>query len=272
MAARLAVIFLFVLGWTYYSALPALLTAQMHITEAESAPRRAESPPKKGKKGEKIETSPFFLGSNSFHHHALEHIRKLKRPPVLVLIDAHSDARPGGDKLNCGNWVRHAQEAGVIKKTIWLGGALGISGECGAWFSYESLSSGRFFPFPAGSCRAYFKTDSLQGAEYAKEERRDNIGAFFGFPGMSVSWRSWREALALGFLKNIVGKDEIYISLDLDVLRKDIAPTVWGNGLMSMGELKEMLDYLNANFRITGFDICGPPEAAEEVMAYAEKF
>ena len=108
--------------------------------------------------------------------------------------------------------------------------------------------------------------------EYARKERRDKIGAFFGEPGISVSWYSWKEAFARGDLKKIIGRDEIYISLDLDALKKEEAPTPWGNGLMTMTELKEMLDYLKANFKIKGMDICGPEKQGMEVLRYAERF
>ncbi|MDO9513655.1 MAG: arginase family protein [Elusimicrobiota bacterium] len=269
-AVRLAGIFLFVLGWSYFYTLPPLLTAEKE--------RAAKVPSIKieslSKQAGRAPWRVCYLGSNSFHHHALDIIRKLKNPPVLVLIDAHSDASPASEKLNCGNWVKYAQGENAIKKTIWLGGALGISMECVKWFSFESLSSGKMYPFPARGCRAYFKTDkrALCRFEYAKKEKNDSIGAFFGEPGVSVSWYNWREAFELGALKKIIEDNDIYISLDLDVLKKEVAPTVWGNGLMTMAELKEMLDYLKANFKITGMDICGPKEQGMEVLKYAERF
>ena len=135
------------------------------------------------------------------------------------------------------------------------------------------------FPFPARHCKAYFKTDKklLPSREYTELKalrgvRRDKIGAFFGEPGISVSWYSWKEAFARGDLKKIIGRDEIYISLDLDALKKEEAPTPWGNGLMTMVELKEMLDYLKANFKIIGMDICGPERPGMEVLEYAKRF
>ena len=244
---------------------------------AEKEAHLAASPIKSENLNKQAESSServLYLGSNSFHHHALGIIRKLKNPPVLVLIDAHSDAATGGDKLNCGNWVKYAQEEGTIKKTVWLGGALGISMECGKWFSYESLYGERMYPFPARQCKAYFKTDKkrLPLFEYARKERSDNIGAFFGEPGVSVSWYDWKEAFASGALKKLIGREEIYISLDLDALKKEEAPTPWGNGLMTMVELKEMLDYLKANFKIIGMDICGPERPGMEVLEYAKRF
>jgi len=267
-AVRSAGIFLFILCWSYFYTLPPLLTAEKEAS-AKAPSIKIESLNKQEERAWRV----CYLGSNSLHHHALDIIRKLKNPPVLVLIDAHSDASQVGDKLNCGNWVKYAQEEKLIKKTIWLGGALGISMECGKWFSYESLSGGKMYPFPARGCRAYFKTDKRAlPPGYAKKVKRDNIGAFFGAPGVSVSWYNWREVFGLGCLKKIIGRDEIYISLDLDALTKDEAPTVWGNGLMTMAELKEMLDYLKANFKITGMDICGPEKQGMEVLKYAKRF
>ena len=49
----------------------------------------------------------------------------------------------------------------------------------------------------------------------------------------------------------------IYISLDKDVLSPEYARCDWSQGKMSRTELLSILQYLNANTRILGIDICG---------------
>ena len=49
----------------------------------------------------------------------------------------------------------------------------------------------------------------------------------------------------------------VYISIDLDVLSTDFARTDWDQGDMTLDELCEALDDLNASCRIIGADICG---------------
>ena len=62
----------------------------------------------------------------------------------------------------------------------------------------------------------------------------------------------------------------VYISLDLDVLRKEDARTNWDQGRMTLQQLSEYLEAVFARNRVLGVDICGGITAAKG--GHAEDF
>ena len=62
-----------------------------------------------------------------------------------------------------------------------------------------------------------------------------------------------------------INKDKlpIYISIDKDVLNKDIVNTSWDQGTMTFDELKYILEIFIKNKEIIGLDICGENEISK---------
>ena len=58
-------------------------------------------------------------------------------------------------------------------------------------------------------------------------------------------------------IPGLTGDLPIYISLDLDVLRREDARTNWDQGTMTLPELKSLLRALAARYEILGIDVCG---------------
>lgn len=63
-----------------------------------------------------------FLGPGDFHHLSLCLLDNLKRAPVLVLFDHHSDMQSSPDDLiTCGSWVGLALKENKVKKCVIVG-------------------------------------------------------------------------------------------------------------------------------------------------------
>lgn len=202
-----------------------------------------------------------FLGSNSNHHHSLNLLKKIKKPFVLVLIDAHSDARPYKKEVTCGNWINFALSGNPnIQKVIAIGVSKGLQFEdASLWNNYELIKSGKLVILPAKKCRSYFKDKdfpSVFKGLYLNYEF-DNIGKFLGSPGYYVTWADYKTSISFS------GFQSVYISVDLDVL-KDVK-TPYGSGMLSVTDLTEIIKNLKKNNKIIGVDICGTDDKSSEI-------
>ena len=267
MYKRQILLLLFLLFYTAYQFLPILKVVKQEFSWNTL----------KGET-EEIGNNFYYLGSNSFHYLTLKNLGKIKEEFVLILIDAHSDLSPHTEKVNCGSWVNFALKLHRVKKVIWLGGSLGIKNEANNWINFFWIKKRKFFVFPAYSFRSYFKVKEKKIAKNFKDwkegknVRFDKLGNFFGFPGIYLYWFTYKEAIKEGILKELIDKDKIFISIDLDVLEeKEAYPTPWGNGLLSWKDLLQIVDYLQDNFEILGWDICGPEEGLRRFLKYEEK-
>ena len=201
-----------------------------------------------------------FLGSNGNHHHALKYVNKIKKPFILILFDAHSDAKPYQKEIQCGNWVNFAiKENPNIEKVILIGVSKGMQFEdATVWNNYDLMKNGKLLLLPAKKCISYFKdTDvpfALKGL-YSSYEF-DNIGKFFGHPGYYITWNDYKTSL-------FAIRYSLYLSIDLDVL-KDVK-TPYGSGLLSTDDLLEVIKELKKNNKIIGVDICGTDDKSSDI-------
>ena len=201
-----------------------------------------------------------FLGSNGNHHHAIKYIKEIKKPFVLILLDAHSDASPQQQNLNCGNWVNFAvKENPDIEKVIVFGVSKGLQFEdASEWNNYELIKSGKLVILPARKCVSYFKDKEIPPAFkglYSGYEF-DNIGKFLGSPGYYITWNDYHYSL-------FTIHYSLYLSIDLDVL-KDVK-TPYGSGMMSIDEFEQLLYTLKQNGKIVGADVCGTDDKSSEI-------
>ncbi|MFA5779234.1 MAG: hypothetical protein WC947_03780 [Elusimicrobiota bacterium] len=201
-----------------------------------------------------------FLGSNGNHHHSIKYIKEIKKPFVLILLDAHSDASPQQQNLNCGNWVNFAiKENPNIQKVIVFGVSKGLQFEdASEWNNYELIKSGKLVILPARKCVSYFKDKEIPQAfkGLLTNYEFDNIGKFLGSPGYYITWNDYQSSIF-----NL--QSSIYVSIDLDVL-KDVK-TPYGSGIMSIDELEQLLYTLKRNGKIVGADVCGTDDKSSAV-------
>ena len=166
-----------------------------------------------------------FYGSGNYHHLARYLIQNIKSEVTVVVFDAHTDYRLGGDALfDCGSWVRPMMEQPNIKKVI----LIGINTEK-KWF-YENHS----YRFPE-DVLILQKGDAP--SVYTGKFRRLRLG-------------NMESPL------NIPTKD-VYISVDMDLLEEAYATTDWGNGKVSLDQVVSIIESIKKEHRIVGADICG---------------
>ena len=76
------------------------------------------------------------------------------------------------------------------------------------------------------------------------------------------------------FSKSLAGEN-IYVTIDLDCLRREEAVTNWESGRFTIADLDWALGKLHASCRIIGGDICGaysPPHYARWKQRFAAEF
>ena len=61
--------------------------------------------------------------------------------------------------------------------------------------------------------------------------------------------------------------DNVYISIDKDVLSRDYARTDWDQGNMTLDELFASIKDISLKYRIIGADICGEPTLSESTCS-----
>jgi len=165
-----------------------------------------------------------FLGSGDRHYVTLALLAEISRPFDLVLFDRHADM---------------ATCAGSVEETPGL-----LS--CGTWLdeAFERLPNLR---------RAILIGLSEEAARRALQSRW--CGRLVVLTGVS-------DGLG-GFARftNVCG-EEVYISVDKDVLDRAFAATNWDHGSMRLDSLTEALRMLVRAKYVVGADVCGEMPAA----------
>ena len=147
------------------------------------------------------------------------------RPPSLISVDAHTDLMH--DYLDHGSWLAYALEERLVNRAVVLAPVLMIPTT-----ERTQLWTRRVKIFPAllrsrkvrGKWRAY---KNLQTNDLL--EILDEAGKYLG--------------------------DEIYLTVDMDVLRPEYKIARFQHGELTLDELMELLEEVKRNFKITSFDI-----------------
>ncbi|MGN0195912.1 MAG: arginase family protein [Candidatus Cryptobacteroides sp.] len=138
----------------------------------------------------------------------------------LVVLDHHPDMQEPafGDILSCGGWVSAA-----LRTNPAVGGALllGIN------------------PVLKPECEGF--------GDRVRTVVKDSADDCSGRTMLSD---------ALGEIASMRGK-KVYISIDKDVLGRDVSRTGWDQGNMSFSEMEAILRAVFAHCEVSGVDICG---------------
>ncbi|NJE06372.1 arginase family protein [Thermococcus sp. M36] len=151
-------------------------------------------------------------------------IEKL-RPPSILSVDAHTDLMH--DYLDHGSWLAYALDERIVNRAVVLAPVLMIPTT-----ERTQLWTRRVKIFPAllrsrkvrGKWRAYKNLQTNDILEILDEARR-----YLG--------------------------DEIYLTVDMDVLRPEYRIARFQHGELTLEELLEILGEIKRSFRITSFDI-----------------
>jgi arginase family enzyme len=195
----------------------------------------------------------FLYGSGDFHHLAAALIRRAAENSTgsitVVSFDNHPDWDIRPPRWACGAWVNRALEISNIEQVnIWGCGNFELAWPHNIFRPRSRLRGGRLCIFPW--------------------TERQTPSACRHFPGMTRT--NWREHFQR-FATELAGKN-IYVTIDMDCLRKEEAITDWENGLFTADDLAWALTTLRESAHVIAGDICGaisPPRYARVFQGFA---
>ncbi|WP_200547350.1 hypothetical protein [Erwinia sp. S38] len=183
-----------------------------------------------------------FTGSGDYHHLSYLLLQRLPadRPVQLIICDNHPDNMLYPFGIHCGSWVYHASRLPQISQIHVLGICSSDVGLSHAWENHlRPLLSKKLHYWSIG-----VDTRWLNWLGAGKCNHR------FDNPDNLLS----------AFLRQL-SDDPVYLSLDKDVLSKQVVQTNWDQGCFELKHL-ELLIQACAN-RLVGMDITGEVSSCE---------
>lgn len=197
-----------------------------------------------------IENKIIFYGSNDFHHLTYNLIGRIKRPTTLLLFDRHTECLKFFKKwIYCGSWVYDAIKLPNIEKVI----IVGVDSDIQTLFLTDLLNplivpifidlnslvnQVRIFPYIPHNKRLLGEKDQKKLSRIINPPVEDMNGL-------------------LPEILDAIKTDNVYISIDKDVLTKGYSVTNWGNGRMDLNSLIQFIDRLKNEKNIIAVDVCG---------------
>jgi hypothetical protein len=200
-----------------------------------------------------LQLAPFVLyGSGDFHYLTALWLRRVPRPVVVVSFDNHPDWDIRPPKWGAGGWVNRALETPHVERvSVWGCGNF----EC--WWPHNIFGNRR--------AERAGKLEVHPWADDRPPKDRQRHGA--------ILRENWREHLD-NFASELRGRD-VYVTIDLDCLRREEAVTNWENGRFTIVDLAWALGKLRESARIVAGDICGaysPPVYARWKQRFASEW
>lgn len=176
-----------------------------------------------------------LIGCADYHYVSYILLAEMVQPFTLVLFDHHADLRQSPERtlLSCGSWVARAAELQYLVKIVIIGARPDsfLGADC------RALQKVLYAPYSPGNLETAALPESIAPIE---------------------------EQGIASVIREVIEKiptDDVYISIDKDVLCKEDALTNWDQGEMTLQELLVALRSLASSKQICGVDLCG-----EEVL------
>lgn len=197
-----------------------------------------------------------FLDSGNYHYVTKIMTDRIKRPFTLVVFDHHTDMqKPLVESMtSCGDWALKVLKENVYLQQLILIGpdekdinAIEIADKNNSTntseklitFSAQEINGNRIKQSIAST------NDSLTDASY--NPNIDTTPASIPNATQNITYK----------INKIKSGIPIYISIDKDILDKQISETNWSQGKMQLGTLEKILDVFLRKNKIIGVDICG---------------
>ena len=176
-----------------------------------------------------------LYGSGDFHHLAGRLIRRVKTSPLtLVSFDNHPDWDIRPPYWASGGWAARTLYTGKVERvSVW---------GCG---NFELQWPSRLF-----ADRRALLAGTLQINAWV-ERQPAAVQKKFG----CMTRENWRERFER-FAAGLRGRS-IYVTVDMDCLRREEVVTNWENGLFTASDLAWAIGVLRASTTIVGGDMCG---------------
>lgn len=208
------------------------------------------------------EPEVIFYGSGDFHHLTYAFLERLARPVSVVHFDNHPDWTRFPGTVNCGSWVSRALEMPHVRRIVTVGPCSDDlmrpqikMGNLGA------VREGRLevHAWRAGPTRYWGAPISAPCAE-ARDGR--------------LEWRCLAERSWPDFLDELVCSlptQEVWLTIDKDVLAPSEAATNWDQGEMTLDHILAAIEALASHCKVLGADVCGDysiPHYADPFRAF----
>lgn len=181
-----------------------------------------------------------YIDGGNYHYLSKLWTDKIEKAFDLVVFDHHPDMQAPlfGSILSCGSWIKDTIEANPNLENVYV---IGVNEE----LITEDMRSSHFGGGEnAVSTKIHFITKQMLAD---KREVSDIVAE------EQTSGDNCR-------------KNDIYISIDKDVLSENEYKTNWDQGDMSVEELLEMLAFICRRRNVIGIDVCG-----EMDLVYAQE-
>lgn len=165
-----------------------------------------------------------FIGNGNYHYVSYLLLEQIKQPFSLVLFDHHADMMECESLISCGSWVRAALQDFPALQKIVI---IGVNQE--DYNMPQSSFHKRVLMIP--------------------EEKLRTVP-------LNILYNEIRS-----FLRK---ENNIYISIDKDVLYRTEAMTNWDQGSLSLVQLHLFLENLAQQYAVLGMDVCGEYRTTEE--------
>lgn len=187
-----------------------------------------------------LQTRPplVFLGSGDYHHVSyllIESLRALDTSFQVMVLDNHPDNMRYPFGIHCGSWVWHVSRLPFVTR-VHVAGITSTDVETGRlWENHLTpLYSGKVVYWCVGrNLRAMQRLGIRHGHSY---------------PSMPTLLDALAAALA-------AAPEPVYLSIDKDVLARDVVQTNWDQGVMRLEELAGAIGMLQG--RILASDVTG---------------
>lgn len=183
-----------------------------------------------------------FLGSGDFHHVSVPLIRRLsaRGPLHVVVLDNHPDNMRFVLGVHCGSWVRQVARLPFVTQVDVVG--ITSTDVAGAHLVGNYLA-----PLLRGRVRYW-----CVGVDTS----------WSGRLGVRQAIRSFESAKEMldSFMSQAAGRDcPVYLSVDKDVLRREVVRTNWDQGVLTDDDVMMVASRLSGH--IVGADVTGDVSA-----------
>jgi arginase family enzyme len=179
---------------------------------------------------------PFILyGSGDFHHLAGVMIRRIEQTPfTLVSFDNHPDWDVKPPYWSCGGWAARALKTGRVKRvSVWGCGNFELQWPARIFADWRAIKAGKF------------EIHAWAERQKPAEQKLFNC----------MTRENWRQRFS-EFAESLSGEN-LYVTIDMDCLRKEEAVTNWENGLFTADDVAWAVGLLRENANLVGGDMCG---------------
>ena len=180
-----------------------------------------------------VPSNVVFMGSGDFHHVSLLLIERLNTSMQVVVLDNHPDNMRYPFGIHCGSWVWHVAKLPFVARVNVLG--IASSDVEGAHVIENHLA-----PLRSGKVVYWCVRRNLRA-----------LGRF----GVRHSHSFASVSEMLDRFSAAITPAPVYLSIDKDVLARDVVETNWDQGVMTLEELESAIGLVRG--RLIGSDVVG---------------